>query len=104
MQNGVCGVQFDRKDIPMNKFVVCCLEAQFHVFDARTQHPQEVRRKRQREKAVKCQWEFVCSPMRVLSSCFIFVIRYCPINDCCIRGIAKATDQAFICPLLDPLL
>eukprot|EP00983_Pelagomonas_calceolata_P064064 1147965-Pelagomonas_calceolata.AAC.6 len=41
VQNGVCGVQFDRKDIPMNKFVVCCLEAQFHVFDARTQHPKE---------------------------------------------------------------
>lgn len=42
VQNGVCGVQFDRKDIPMNKFVVCCLEAQFHVFDARTEHPKEV--------------------------------------------------------------
>lgn len=36
--NGVCGVQFDRKDIEMNKLVVTCLESQFHVFDARTQH------------------------------------------------------------------
>lgn len=43
VKNGVCGVSFDRKDIPMNKFVVSCLEAQFHVFDARTQHPQKVR-------------------------------------------------------------
>jgi hypothetical protein len=42
VQNGVCDIQFDRPDIPMNKFVVCCLEAQFHVFDARTQHPREV--------------------------------------------------------------
>lgn len=43
MKNGVCGVGFDRRDIEMNKFVVCCLEAQFHVFDARTQHPKKVR-------------------------------------------------------------
>jgi hypothetical protein len=38
VSNGVCGVQFDRKDIEMNKIVVTCLESQFHVFDARTQH------------------------------------------------------------------
>ena len=36
--NGVCGVEFDRKEIEMNKFVVACLESKFHVFDARTQH------------------------------------------------------------------
>lgn len=42
VRNGVCGVQFDRKDIAMNKFAVTCLEAQFHVFDARTQHPKKV--------------------------------------------------------------
>lgn len=36
--NGVCGLAFDRANIPMNKFVVTTLEAQFHVFDARTQH------------------------------------------------------------------
>lgn len=41
VKNGVCGVQFDRPDINMNKFVVSCLESQFHVFDARTQHPHE---------------------------------------------------------------
>lgn len=39
VKNGVCGVSFDRRDIEMNKFAVCCLESQFHVFDARTQHP-----------------------------------------------------------------
>lgn len=42
VKNGVCAVQFDRKDIEMNKFGVGCLEAQFHVFDARTQHPKKV--------------------------------------------------------------
>jgi hypothetical protein len=42
VKNGVCGVQFDRPNIDMNKFVVTCLEAEFHVFDARTQHPKEV--------------------------------------------------------------
>ena len=41
VKNGVCGVQFDRPDINMNKFVVSCLESQFHVYDARTQHPHE---------------------------------------------------------------
>ena len=38
--NGVCGVEFDRKEIAMNKFVVTCLESQFSVYDARTLHPQ----------------------------------------------------------------
>ncbi|MEW5301400.1 MAG: hypothetical protein WDW36_004261 [Sanguina aurantia] len=41
VRNGVCGLSFDRKDIEMNKFAVTCLEAQFHVFDARTQHPKK---------------------------------------------------------------
>eukprot|EP00877_Chromochloris_zofingiensis_P007606 jgi/Chrzof1/3099/Cz12g11200.t1 len=41
VKNGVCGIQFDRRDIKMNKFVVTCLESQFHVFDARTQHPKK---------------------------------------------------------------
>jgi len=39
VRNGVCGVEFDRRDIPMNKFLVSCLEAQVHAYDARTQHP-----------------------------------------------------------------
>lgn len=38
LKNGVCGVEFDRKEIAQNKFVATCLESQFHVFDARTLH------------------------------------------------------------------
>ena len=41
VQNGVCGVEFDRKDIEMNKAAVTCLESQFHVFDLRTHHPEK---------------------------------------------------------------
>ena len=29
--NGVCGVQFDRQDIEMNKFALTCLESVFKV-------------------------------------------------------------------------
>ena len=39
MPNGVCSVQFDRKDIEMNKLLVTGLEGKFHVFDLRTFHP-----------------------------------------------------------------
>lgn len=35
----VCCVEFDRKDINMNKLVATSLEGNFHVFDMRTQHP-----------------------------------------------------------------
>lgn len=35
----VCGLEFDRKDISMNKLVATSLEAKFHCFDMRTQHP-----------------------------------------------------------------
>ena len=41
VQNGVCGVEFDRKDIMMNKLVCTTLEGKFHVFDLRTNHPEE---------------------------------------------------------------
>ena len=37
----VCSVQFDRKDIPMNKMVATTLESKFHVYDLRTHHPQK---------------------------------------------------------------
>ena len=37
----VCGVEFDRKDILMNKLVATCLESKIHVFDMRTQHPKK---------------------------------------------------------------
>lgn len=39
VKNGICGLEFDRKDIQMNKLVVTCLESKFNVFDMRTQHP-----------------------------------------------------------------
>uniref|UniRef100_A0A671X4C9 Dynein axonemal assembly factor 10 n=2 Tax=Sparus aurata TaxID=8175 RepID=A0A671X4C9_SPAAU len=38
IKNGVCSVEFDRKDINMNKLVATSLEGKFHVFDMRTQH------------------------------------------------------------------
>jgi len=39
LKNGICSVEFDRKDIMMNKLVVTTLESKFHVFDLRTFHP-----------------------------------------------------------------
>lgn len=39
--NGVTSVEFDRKDIEMNKMSVTTLESKFRVFDMRTQHPTE---------------------------------------------------------------
>lgn len=41
VKNGVCGIEFDRKDIMMNKLVATTLESKFHVFDVRTQHPEK---------------------------------------------------------------
>ncbi|KAM7541185.1 hypothetical protein Aperf_G00000025963 [Anoplocephala perfoliata] len=40
LHNGVCSLEFDRKDINMNKLVATTLESRIHVFDMRTQHPQ----------------------------------------------------------------
>lgn len=37
--NGVTSIEFDRKDIEMNKMAVTTLESKFRVFDMRTQHP-----------------------------------------------------------------
>lgn len=39
IKNGVCCVEFDRKDILMNKLVATTLESKFTVYDLRTQHP-----------------------------------------------------------------
>jgi WD40 repeat protein len=41
VKNGVCAIEFDRRDIKMNKLVVATLEATVQVFDLRTQHPKE---------------------------------------------------------------
>ena len=39
VSNGVCGVEFDRKDIAMNKLVITTLEARYRLYDMRTCHP-----------------------------------------------------------------
>lgn len=39
-KNGVVGLEFDRKDIQVNKLLVTTLESKFRVFDCRTQHPE----------------------------------------------------------------
>ncbi|KAJ3320848.1 WD repeat-containing protein 92 [Blyttiomyces sp. JEL0837] len=39
IKNGVCAIEFDRRDIRMNKMVVTSLESSFKVFDLRTKHP-----------------------------------------------------------------
>lgn len=36
--NGICHLEFDRKDIKMNKLVATTLEGTLQVFDMRTQH------------------------------------------------------------------
>lgn len=41
VSNGVTSIEFDRKDIEMNKMVVTTLESKFRLFDMRTQHPTE---------------------------------------------------------------
>ena len=41
VNNGVTGLEFDRRDIEMNKFAVTTLESKFRIYDARTQHPTE---------------------------------------------------------------
>lgn len=40
LKNGIVGLEFDRKDIIMNKLVATTLEGKFHVFDLRTLHPE----------------------------------------------------------------
>ncbi|KAJ3344054.1 WD repeat-containing protein 92 [Gonapodya sp. JEL0774] len=39
LKNGVCSLEFDRKDIRMNKLTATTLDAQVHVFDVRTLNP-----------------------------------------------------------------
>lgn len=41
LKNGVCSLEFDRKDIPMNKLVATTLESKFYLFDLKTQHPKK---------------------------------------------------------------
>ena len=61
--NGVCGVQFDRRGIAQNKFAAACLESQYHVFDARTLHPDQVSRLSERAECERpCQAQLQRSP------------------------------------------
>lgn len=41
LKNGVCSLEFDRKDIYMNKLLATTLESKFHVFDLRTYHDEK---------------------------------------------------------------
>lgn len=41
VKNGVCCLEFDRRDIKMNKLVVTTLESKVKLFDVRTQHSKE---------------------------------------------------------------
>jgi WD repeat-containing protein 92 len=38
-KNGVCSLEFDRRDIQMNKLAVTTLEGGLYVYDMRTEHP-----------------------------------------------------------------
>ena len=38
LDNGICGLAFDRKDIDMNKLLATCLEGRIHMWDLRTFH------------------------------------------------------------------
>nr|CAH0109253.1 unnamed protein product [Daphnia galeata] len=37
--NGICSIEFDRKDIEQNKLTVCTLDSRIFVFDLTTKHP-----------------------------------------------------------------
>ena len=36
IKNGICNLEFDRKDIKMNKLVATTLEGKTHIYDLRT--------------------------------------------------------------------
>jgi hypothetical protein len=40
VKNGVCGIEFDRRDIPLNKLVVSTLESKFMVYELKALHPE----------------------------------------------------------------
>ncbi|XP_058796805.1 dynein axonemal assembly factor 10 [Phymastichus coffea] len=41
LKHGVCGIEFDRRDIAMNKLVCTTLQGKIYLFDLRTQHPKK---------------------------------------------------------------
>ena len=40
LKNGICYIEFDRKDTQMNKLAVTTLESKVHIFDLKTLHPE----------------------------------------------------------------
>lgn len=40
LKNGVCHIEFDRRDTTMNKLSVATLESKFHIFDLKCLHPE----------------------------------------------------------------
>ncbi len=40
LKSGIVSVEFDRKDIALNKLLVTTLESRFRVFDLKTSHPE----------------------------------------------------------------
>ncbi|KAJ8674293.1 hypothetical protein QAD02_005555 [Eretmocerus hayati] len=41
LKHGICGLEFDRRDIAMNKLVATTMGSKIFVFDLRTQHPKK---------------------------------------------------------------
>ena len=39
--NGICSLQFDRKNIKINKLIITTLESQFRIYDMKTKHISE---------------------------------------------------------------
>lgn len=40
LKNGVCSIEFDRRDVEMNKLAATTLESKIHLFDLKTLHPE----------------------------------------------------------------
>lgn len=99
--NGVVGLEFDRKDIEMNKLLVTTLESRFRVYDMRTQHPtdgfaylnEKVRRGRREGKDAREGIGGVRGPWRGASSSkrawCILVVRLIPAGTQ-VDGVARA--------------
>jgi WD40 repeat protein len=65
VKNGVCGMEFDRKDIKMNKLAVTSLESSFNVFDLRTRHEKK---------------GFACVSEKASDNTTIWTVRHLPQN------------------------
>jgi WD40 repeat protein len=71
VRNGVCHLQFDRKDIKMNKLGVSTLESTMVVYDLRTYHPTEgfAGRKEKVTKSTLWGCHFLPQNREVFASC-----------------------------------